>query len=182
MKQKSAGISDLPWSLPVLVADIPETGRRFDLAADAGVRMAIAKSAGLLALPRFEATFELTRHGRDGVRVEGHISATVEQSCGLTLEPVEGQVEEDVDLVYAPSREPTPRDGSRDDHAQPSVLPETLHDGAVDLGAIATEFLILGIDPYPRKPGTAFHAPPTEENVASHPFAALAALKKGEQD
>ena len=31
--------------------------------------------------------------------------------------------------------------------------PETLHGGVVDLGAVATEFLILGIDPYPRKPG-----------------------------
>ena len=165
-----------------MVADIPATGRRFDLAADAGVRAAIAKFAGLLALPRFAATFELTRHGHDSVRVEGHISATVEQSCVFTLEPMEGQVEEDVDLVCAPPREPTPSDGSRDEHAQPSEPPETVRDGVVDLGAIAIEFLILGIDPYPRKPGAVFHAPQTEENVASRPFAALAALKKGKQD
>ena len=37
--------------------------------------------------------------------------------------------------------------------------PEVLHDGAVDLGAVATEFLLLGIDPYPRKPGAVFDAP-----------------------
>jgi hypothetical protein len=48
----------------------------------------------------------------------------------------------------------------------------------VDLGAIAVEFLILGIDPYPRKPGVAFE-PPAAEDESEHPFAALAALKKG---
>ena len=49
----------------------------------------------------------------------------------------------------------------------------------VDLGAVATEFLLLGIDPYPRKPGAVFDAPPAGD-PASHPFAALAALKKGD--
>ena len=48
---------------------------------------------------------------------------------------------------------------------------------SVDLGAVATEFLLLGIDPYPRKPGAVFDAPATGD-PAGHPFAALAALKK----
>ena len=52
-------------------------------------------------------------------------------------------------------------------------------DGVVDLGAVATEFLLLGIDPYPRKPGAVFDAPPAGD-AAGHPFAALAALKKGD--
>jgi len=54
---------------------------------------------------------------------------------------------------------------------------EALVEGTVDLAAIATEFLILGIDPYPRKPGTVFQAPHVGDEIA-HPFAALAALKK----
>ena len=57
--------------------------------------------------------------------------------------------------------------------------PEALRDGVIDLGAVATEFLLLGIDPYPRKPGAVFDAPPAGD-PASHPFAALAALKKGD--
>ncbi len=55
--------------------------------------------------------------------------------------------------------------------------PEPLVDGTVDLGALATEFLILGIDPYPRKAGAQF-APPKVEDAGEHPFAALEALKK----
>src|SRR5262249_4580645 len=56
-------------------------------------------------------------------------------------------------------------------------LPEALVGGSIDLGAIATEFLVLGIDPYPRKPGTQFQAPAGEDD-APRPFAALAALRK----
>ena len=47
----------------------------------------------------------------------------------------------------------------------------------VDLGALAIEFLILGIDPYPRKAGAQFAAPAVED-ASEHPFAALEALKK----
>jgi hypothetical protein len=54
--------------------------------------------------------------------------------------------------------------------------PEPLVGGQIDLGAIATEFLILAIDPYPRKPDAVFQPPPGGDDSA-HPFAALAALK-----
>jgi hypothetical protein len=55
--------------------------------------------------------------------------------------------------------------------------PESLSDGKVDLGAIAVEFLLLGIDPYPRKPGAEF-SPLKSEDGNAKPFAALEALKK----
>jgi hypothetical protein len=50
-------------------------------------------------------------------------------------------------------------------------------DGKLDLGAIATEFLLLAIDPYPRKPGAEF-APVKADDASAKPFAALEALKK----
>ena len=36
--------------------------------------------------------------------------------------------------------------------------PEPLAEGYVDLGVIATEYFLLGIDPYPRKEGAVFEA------------------------
>jgi len=56
--------------------------------------------------------------------------------------------------------------------------PEPLENDVIDLGAIATEFLMLGLDPYPRKQGVEFAPPQPEGDPAAHPFAALAALKK----
>ena len=77
------------WSAPVTVAAVPETGRRLDLVADNAARDAIAKAAGLAALPRLKAGFDLTRHGADGLRAVGRVSATVVQNCVVTLEPIE---------------------------------------------------------------------------------------------
>jgi uncharacterized metal-binding protein YceD (DUF177 family) len=172
-------MKEQPWNLPVAVADIPETGRQFDLVADAHTRAAVAKVAGVPGLPRLEAKFELTRHGQDSVRVVGHVSATIEQNCVLTLEPMENEIEEEIDLVFVPPRASSSNAEGADEGLLPDEPSETLREGIVDLGAVATEFLILGIDPYPRKPGSVFSAPEAKENAASSPFAALAALKKG---
>jgi uncharacterized metal-binding protein YceD (DUF177 family) len=165
------------WSATVAVADIPETGRRLELVADSAARDAIAKAAGLAALPRLEAGFDLVRQGSDGLRAVGLVSATVVQNCVVTLEPIESRIEEPVDLLFLPDVAPA-ADAAGLQALEADDPPEPLRDGVVDLGAVSTEFLLLGIDPYPRKPDAVFHAPPAGE-PASHPFAALQALKKG---
>jgi uncharacterized metal-binding protein YceD (DUF177 family) len=174
---------EFPWSVVVAVHDVPETGRRFDLAADQHARKAIAAVVGLRSLPRLEATFDVTRRGREGLRVVGRISATVAQTCVVTLEPIESTIEEEVDVAFVPSV--TSAEIAQGDGASAKIIaedmPESLVDGTVDLGALATEFLLLGIDPYPRKPGATFEAP-VAEDAGAHPFAALAALKKGQSN
>lgn len=177
-REPSKPVSAPPWSAAVTVAEVPETGRRLDLAADAGAREAIAKAAGVVALPRLEADFDLTRLEPDGLRVSGRVSATVVQNCVVTLEPIESRIEETVDLVFTPEATAA-ADAAGLQSVDADDPPEMLRDGMIDLGAVATEFLLLGIDPYPRKPGAVFDAPPAGD-PASHPFAALAALKKGD--
>jgi len=170
-------VSNSEWRVPVRVEDIPEAGRRYQLAADEATRNALARAAGVDGLARFEAVFDVARHGRDGLHVVGTVSATVGQTCVVTLEPIETKLEEGVDLTFLPRRE-TGEDALEIEGREP---PESLVDGTVDLGAIATEFLLLGVDPYPRKAGAVFDAPPADD-PASHPFAALAALKSGKPD
>jgi hypothetical protein len=168
------------WSFPVAVADVPESGRHIDIVADDGTRQAVAKAADLAALPRLKAGFDLTRQGADGLRLTGRVQATVVQNCVVTLEPIESTVDEAVDLVFLPEAPTAPEVVVAGLQAvEADDPPETLQDGRVDLGAVATEFFLLGIDPYPRKPGAVFEAPAAGD-PSSHPFAALAALKKGD--
>ena len=61
--------------------------------------------------------------------------------------------------------------------------PDAIVNGAIDLGALAVEFLTLALDPYPRKPGAEFAAS-DGAGLADHgdqdsgnPFAALAKLR-----
>ena len=110
----------------------------------------------------------------------GQVSARVGQTCVVTLEPIESDVEEAVDLLFAPPAAGRGQPDAEIDgkwRKRGEEPPEPLVGGTVDLGALATEFLILGIDPYPRKAGAEF-APPKVDDDGAHPFAALEALKK----
>lgn len=164
------------WSHPVVVADIPDTGSHIELSADVATRGTVAKLAGLRDLPRLEAVFDLVRRG-EGVAVTGEVTAQVGQTCVVTLEPMESEVRERVDIVFAPETGAGEGDGKPARRKAKGEPPEHLENGVVDLGAIATEFLILGIDPYPRKDGAEFTQPNPSDEKAK-PFAALATLKK----
>jgi hypothetical protein len=177
MPQSRSPDSAPPWHIPVAIEEIGEAGQHFDLIADAPARAAIAKLAALRDLPRFEANFDVTRRGR-GLHVVGSISATVGQNCVVTLEPLANEVEEAIDLVFETRQtvaEGAENEGQRNDAKWNE--PEPLVGGVVDLGALATEFLILGLDPYPRKPGAVFE-PPQDVNRDQGPFAALGRLAK----
>ena len=164
------------WSVPLAVSEVPETGRHIDLVADEGTRAALARLTGLADLPRLAASFDVTPHGRGGLHVVGRVSAKVGQTCVVTLEPIENDIDEAIDLVFAPASALPPLAGSEVELPVEDA-PEPLVGGQIDLGAIATEFLILAIDPYPRKPDAVFDHEVTPSDPEDHPFAALKALK-----
>jgi hypothetical protein len=175
MSDKAA--AKIPWSVPVRRDDVPEAGLHLDLVADEATRTAVAGVAGVRALPRLAATFDVARQGK-GLKVTGEVAATVEQTCVVTLEPMTSELCEPIELAFVPSRAGQ-RAGESEEELDPGVAdePEPLVDGVADLGVAATEFLLLAIDPYPRKPGAVFE-PPKTEDAGGHPFDALAALKK----
>jgi uncharacterized metal-binding protein YceD (DUF177 family) len=164
------------WSYPVAVAEIPDAGGHYEISADAETRAAVAETAGLRDLPQLDATFDLTRLG-DSVQVRGTVKAKVGQTCVVTLEPIENEVSEDIDLLFSPPVDPLldPEAARKSQKGEP---PEPLEDDNLDLGSIATEFLILGLDPYPRKPDAELNLPKERDEEPARPFAALAALKK----
>jgi Large ribosomal RNA subunit accumulation protein YceD len=167
-----------PWSVPLAVSEVPDSGRHIELVADEPARAAVAKLAGLATLPRLGASFDVAKRGRDGLHVAGRVSATVGQTCVVTLEPIENEIDEPIDVTFAPAISPLADHGGEVEVPLEDA-PEPLVGGRIDLGVIATEFLILAVDPYPRKPDAVFQTPPAGDDSA-HPFAALAALKEGQ--
>jgi uncharacterized protein len=89
---KTERIVQHPWSVPVAQAQVPQSGRHFHLIADECTRASVARLAGIADLPRLEATFDVTLHGRSGLHVVGRVSATVGQICSVTLEPMTSEV------------------------------------------------------------------------------------------
>lgn len=163
-----------PWSVPVKVDQIPDDGLHRDIEASAVACEGVAALAEVRSVSGLSASLDLAHDGAL-LHLTGRVRGRVGQHCVVTLEPIETEIDEAVDVTFSRTagekgtQEPRRRDATDE-------APEPLTGGIVDIGAIATEFLILGIDPYPRKSGVEF-TPPSDENDDPHPFAALAALK-----
>lgn len=168
-----------PLSRPQAVQSLPKGGQAVTFSASEAERAALAAFLDLPSVESLEADF-LLRPARGGVHVTGTVRASLHQACVVTLEPFPTTVEEEVDVRYAPPEALGPVTAKeverRLDEEDP---PEPLTGGAIDLGALAAETVALGLDPFPRKPGVEA-VDMTIGDVGESPFAALAALKKGE--
>ena len=134
-------------------------------------RAALAIALGLPSIAALCGRFQIVPSGAS-IRVTGRVTARVEQTCVVSLDPFEVAVDEPVDLTFDPA-------AVRDGDAAAVVIdpdrdePEPLTGDTLDLGAITAEFLALGLDPYPRKPGASF-AETEASPVRDSPFAKLA--------
>lgn len=172
-----------PWRAPVTVAHIPDTGLHRELEASAAERQAMTDLAGVREILSAQASFDVVPKSGGRVQVTGHVRARVGQTCVVTLDPMESEIDEEVDLIFAPEAEVRRLadliEEGQDDEEPPEVAdpPEAIVNGIIDLGRIATDALFLAIDPYPRKPGVVFEAEVTALDPEDHPFAALKALQ-----
>jgi Large ribosomal RNA subunit accumulation protein YceD len=172
---------DHPWSVPVAVLQIPESGVHRDLEAGAAERAAMAEVAGLREILSASASFDVTPDKGGRFHVVGRVQAKIGQTCVVTLDPIENDINEPIDLIFAPPEQIPVLADLVDDAAESDSeipdSPEPIENGVIDLGRLATDVLFLAIDPYPRKPDAMFEPVVTAPDPEDHPFAALKALK-----
>jgi hypothetical protein len=163
------------------VAQIPDTGLRRDVEADAAARKAMAELAGLREVLSARASFDVIPKSDGRFQVTGNVRARIGQTCVVTLDPIENDIDEAIDLMFAPPEQiPALADLVDDDDESDVEIPdppEPIIGGVIDLGRLATDVLFLGVDPYPRKPGAVFEPQIVAADPEDHPFAALKALK-----
>jgi hypothetical protein len=183
MIKKAAVNKADPWHVPVVVAQIPDTGLHRDIVADQATREAMAEQAGLLEILQLDAALDITPKGGGRFHVGGRVRARIGQTCVVTLDPVENDVDETIDVTFAPPDQvPVLSDlvdnAAESDQEMPDP-PEPILTGVIDIGRVATDALYLAIDPYPRRPGASFETPRVAADPVDHPFAALKTLKLG---
>jgi uncharacterized metal-binding protein YceD (DUF177 family) len=170
-----------PWRVPVAVAQIPETGLHRDIEADKAIREAIAEVGGLREVLSASASLDVAPKSGGRFQVTGRVRARVGQTCVVTLDPIENDIDEEIDLIFAPPEQIPQLSDLVDDAAESDEEipdpPEPIENGVIDLGRLATDALFLAVDPYPRKPGALFEPPVVPDDPEDHPFAALKALK-----
>jgi uncharacterized metal-binding protein YceD (DUF177 family) len=170
-----------PWSVRIAVEQIPDTGLHRDLQAGQAVRDAMSELAGLRAILSASASLDVTPERGGRFHVAGRIQARIGQTCVVTLDPIENDIDEPIDLIFAPPDQ-IPELADLVDEAAESEEevpdpPEPIENGMIDLGRVATDAMFLAVDPYPRKPDAVFEPPVVAADPEDHPFAALKALK-----
>jgi len=161
---------------------IPDSGLHREIEADEATRAAMAEIAGLREIAYARAAFDLKPRSGGQVHVAGRVQARVGQNCVVTLEPLENDIDEEVDLIFAPPEqipvlaEPEDADDVATDMTDAF---EPIENGAIDLGRLASDMLYLAIDPYPRTEGAVFESQIAASDPEDHPFAALKSLQAG---
>jgi uncharacterized metal-binding protein YceD (DUF177 family) len=180
---RTGGMTDKadPWSVPVAVAQIPDTGLHRDIEAGPATREAMAEVGDLREILSASASLDVTPERGGRFHVAGRVRARVGQTCVVTLDPIENDIDEEIDLIFAPPEQIPELSDLVDDAAESSEEipdpPEPIVNGIIDLGRVATDALFLAIDPYPRRPDAVFEPPPVADDPEDHPFAALKALQ-----
>ncbi|WP_213741048.1 DUF177 domain-containing protein [Bradyrhizobium sp. dw_411] len=170
-----------PWSVPVVVAQLPDTGLHRDIEADPAARASMAEVAGLREVLSASASLDVTPQRGGRFHVTGHVRARIGQTCVVTLDPIENEIDEPIDLVFAPPDQ-IPQLSDLVDDAAESVVeipdpPEPIVNGVIDLGRLATDAVFLAVDPYPRRADAVFEPLIEAADPEDHPFAALKALQ-----
>ena len=161
-----------PLSRQVDVANIPPQGTTIQVIATEGECAALARDLKLPAIRSLVGDYRLSGSAK-GIHVTGTVTADITQVCVVTLDEFDSTITEGVEVDFAEPR------------GMPAEPPNEMHDyeppdeivnGHIDLGALTAEFLVLGLDPYPRKPGVDFQFRGDDETDS--PFAALGKLKR----
>jgi uncharacterized metal-binding protein YceD (DUF177 family) len=132
------------FSVVIRLETIGDQPRFLKISASDEERMALAKRFSLVNIDELSAELALKwRKTNEVLSLKGHFSARVTQSCVLTLNPVDAELNEEIDILFS----------QRLENTMPFVDPnesELLDSLEIDVGEIVAEELSLSIEPYPR--------------------------------
>jgi uncharacterized metal-binding protein YceD (DUF177 family) len=184
---KAVSMSDpddtAPLSRAIDTGDIPAEGVTGRIEATAEQRAALARRLDLAALDTLVFSYNLTPTSRGRFRLTGHWHAEAAQTCGVTLEPIAREFDEEVSIEFWPPEVWERQITETGEHAvEPDEDgPELIEAGMIDPGQLLQELLIVSLPPFPRRENAELEWEETVDKPES-PFAVLKDLRKRNGD
>ena len=167
---------DMTLVYVIRVEDVPPTGRDASFELPEEMRAALTERFGVKNLGALQVDVRLVPLDKECVHVEGTVQGQVEQVCGVTLEPVWTDIAQSFSAEFQPesmvAKFVIPDDDFETD------LPETLQDGAANIGELAIQVFAMEIPAYPRKEGVVFETTAANVEKVGSPFSVLADFHK----
>jgi uncharacterized metal-binding protein YceD (DUF177 family) len=139
-------MSELDWSHRVAEIRTAQTFRREADADECGRMSALIGNAKCLSIA---AEYSIKPDDSDRYEVRGHVRARLEQTCGVTLEPMWQEIDEPIEVVFEA--------GIRGADAAEMAIdplgedpPEPIYSGRLEVGRIVAEIIVSAADPFPR--------------------------------
>jgi len=157
------------FSRPLQADRVPKLGSTEKIKADPEELISLARRLKVPVIHALSAEIRATPWRGGGLKLEGHLTADLEQVSVISLEAFRETISVPITRYFLPPGVLTEHE--EDDDADP------IENGRVDLGEVAAEVLALDLEPYPRKPGEAFadHIEEMDAPVEKEsPFAILA--------
>ena len=167
------------FSLPLTVADLPQSEQRYKMLATADNLHCVAKILQVPQVKFLEADFIVKNNHKTSIlNVSGHIKTQITMQSVISLENFDVKYDFDFSNVFdtKATLDSQKKEGVDWDENTPDII----IDGKIDLGDIAIEQIALKIEDYPRINGEKFDfAPDFDVNEKqNNPFAVLSRLKK----
>jgi uncharacterized metal-binding protein YceD (DUF177 family) len=143
------------FSRPLEVARVPKLGSHEKLVADARECEALARRLKVPAVHGVSAALHVKAWRGGGYKVSGEATIDLEQESVISLEAFRSQQTVEIERYFLDALASADADEEHDIEPIPG--------GVIDLGEIVAETIALELDPYPRKPGEVFEAPPEDE-------------------
>jgi uncharacterized metal-binding protein YceD (DUF177 family) len=160
------------FSRPLQTDRVPKAGSFEKLSAEPQELKALARRMKIPAIHALTAEIRATPWRGGGIKLEGHLTADLEQVSVISLEAFRETVSVPIARYFLPPGAVV--ENEDEDDADP------IEGGWIDLGEVVAESLALDLDPYPRRPGEAFGEHIEDDGQpdnAGSPFAVLGRVK-----
>ena len=184
MKNQNPEPSGNCFSRPLNVTKLKSKGLREHITANQEERSKLAEQLAIDAVDVLSFKCVLMPWKKGGVELTGQLTATIKETCVVTLEVFATEVLQDVKRYFDSPRRTETEPPLLDLESIDDNVPDIIENGMLDIGDIAIETLALVLSPHPRKPDAVFidhvesNPDSPDDPAKENPFDVLQQLKK----
>lgn len=158
------------------ISQIPPKGLDFDLTATPDDCKILQERFDLPAVKSLHVVGRID--GRDIIKVSGHITAIITQTCVVSMENFDSQMDVDFQEFFSEKGTDFSTEQDFDIDMDDEETVDLIQNGRLDLGEIVAQQFGLNLDPFPKKSEEVFEYIEAEPQETRKPFANLKDLLK----